>query len=257
MRCPAFSFYNLQYIVFYMLLWYNIWQCFCLERPEMNVKEDKKTSPDCRLEKIGANVTEEIIGMGDETGLGRPDLLLHTCCGPCSTVCVERLVKDYNITVFFYNPNITDPQEYEKRKKAQISFINAFNEDPAYDGRVDFMEGSYDPAEFFAEAKGLEDEAEGGPRCGRCFELRLAKAAETASMGNFDCFTTSLTVSPHKDYDVISSIGRKTGMQYGISYLDMNFKKRDGFKRSVELSKKYGLYRQNYCGCEFSKWEEE
>lgn len=190
-----------------------------------------------------------------ETSKGKPSVLLHSCCGPCSTTCIERLYRDYDVTVYFYNPNITDPGEYELRKKTQKELIEKFNEDLAFPGRVSFMEAPYDPERFFECARGFEEEPEGGARCARCFELRLRKTAETAKMLNFDCFTTTLTVSPHKDSATILGIGRRLGMIYGVSFLEENFKKRDGFKRSVELSKRFGLYRQDYCGCQFSQWD--
>lgn len=195
----------------------------------------------------------EIVFSDDrEVRTQRPQLLLHSCCGPCSTACIERLLGDYDITVYYYNPNIDDPDEYEKRKATQIEFLQKFNEEPGTAGRVSFMEAPYDPARFLEEVRGLEDEPEGGKRCSVCFALRLSKTAETASMLHYDLFGTTLTVSPHKDYDTISAIGKRLGALYKVSYLDANFKKKDGFKRSIELSKKYGLYRQNYCGCTFS-----
>lgn len=190
-----------------------------------------------------------------ETSLARPSVLLHACCAPCSTACVERLVPDFDVTLFFYNPNITDEEEYLKRRAAIHEFVEKVNADTAYKAKISLIEGEYDPHNFLAAVKGLEKEPEGGARCTVCFDLRLEATAERAKFMNFDYFATTLTVSPHKDYDTISAIGRRLAMQYDVSYLDMNFKKKDGFKRSVELSKKYDLYRQNFCGCEFSKWE--
>ena len=184
----------------------------------------------------------------------RPKLLLHSCCGPCSTAVVERLVDEFDVTLFFYNPCITDEEEYLKRRSAQMEFIELFNRENIGRYRIWFREGSYRPGEFFEAVKGLEEEPEGGARCRVCFRQRLEKTAETASLSGYDCFGTTLTVSPHKDYKQISAIGRKLSLVYGVSFLDRDFKKKDGFKRSVELSKKYGLYRQNYCGCEYSKW---
>ena len=192
---------------------------------------------------------------GDRTDLARPRLLLHSCCGPCSTACLERLYDRFDVTVFFYNPNITDVSEYELRKKTQKKVVRCFNEDLSYDGKISFLEGPYDPERYLAWVAGHEEDREGGPRCGLCFELRLEKTAQTAKMQGFDAFTTTLTVSPHKDSPTILSIGRKLGLQYGVEFLEENFKKKDGFKRSIELSKKYGLYRQDYCGCGFSQWE--
>ncbi len=183
----------------------------------------------------------------------KPGLLLHSCCGPCSTAVVERLAEEFEITVFFYNPCITDEEEYILRRENQKKFLKAFNEERAGKSRIRFLEGSYQPGAFRKMAEGLEGEPEGGRRCEKCFLQRLEKTAETAQMTGNDYFGTTLTVSPHKSYRKISEIGRSIALRYGLSFLDRDFKKKDGFKRSIELSKKYGLYRQNYCGCEFSK----
>lgn len=188
----------------------------------------------------------------------KPSLLLHSCCGPCSTAVIEQLAGEFNITVFYYNPCITDEAEYKRRKESQIKFIEAYNNerlDPtkATDRSViRFMEGPYNPGTFLALCKGFEQEPEGGTRCAICFRQRLEKTAETASMAGCDIFGTTLTVSPHKSYKAISEIGNELAIRYAISFLDRDFKKKDGFKRSIELSKQYGLYRQNYCGCVFS-----
>ena len=187
----------------------------------------------------------------------KPKLLLHSCCGPCSTAVVERLVDEFDVTVFFYNPCITEEDEYQRRRAAQMDFIEKFNRENAGKARLWFLEGSYRPAEFFAAVKGLENEPEGGARCRVCFRQRLEKTAEMASMSGFDYFTTTLTVSPHKDYKQISVLGRELAMRYALTFLDRDFKKKDGFRRSVELSRKYGLYRQDYCGCIYSKRSEE
>ena len=184
-------------------------------------------------------------------------ILLHSCCGPCSTACIERLISDYKITVFFYNPNITDREEYEKRKANQIKFIEAYNSEVDEEDQVVFIEGEYLPEDFFDAAKGLEDCPEGGERCTECFKLRLDRTARAAIVMGFPIFGTTLTVSPHKNYQLISAIGTELGEVYGLEFLDMDFKKKAGFQRSIELSKKYELYRQNYCGCEFSKWEDK
>ena len=224
----------------------------------MNQKKDStKSAPagTCILEKCAEEPQLFALTDDRQTKVQKPQILLHSCCGPCSTACIERLLSDYDITVYYYNPNIDDPVEYERRKATQMAFLQKFNEEPGSAGRVSFMEAPYDPERFLEEVKGLEEEPEGGRRCSVCFWLRLQKTAETASMLHYDLFGTTLTVSPHKDYATISAIGKRLGAQYGVSYLDANFKKKDGFKRSIELSKKYGLYRQNYCGCRFSKWE--
>lgn len=190
-----------------------------------------------------------------EPAMGKPALLLHSCCGPCSTACIERLLGDYAVTVFYYNPNIDDREEYERRRKTQMEFLSQWNEEHPAESQVGFLSAPYDPERFLEEVAGLEEEPEGGRRCAVCFRMRLEKTAETASLMHFDVFATTLTVSPHKDYDTISEIGRRLGLQYGVSYLDANFKKKDGYRRSIELSKAYRLYRQNFCGCRFSRWE--
>lgn len=185
--------------------------------------------------------------------VGKPSVLLHSCCGPCSTSVVERLFPDYDVTVLFYNPNITDENEYRLRRDSQIKFIKAFNETKALGEKVGFLEGEYFPGKFLAAARGLEEEPEGGERCKRCFDMRLDYTAAKAKMMGFDAFATTLTVSPHKNFDTISSLAAKISFLYGVAFLDMDFKKKAGFQRSIELSKKYGLYRQQYCGCLFSK----
>lgn len=185
----------------------------------------------------------------------KPRLLLHSCCGPCSTAVIERLLPDYDITVFFYNPNITDPNEYEKRLTSQLMVIDYFNKNLSPENKIDFIEGRYDPDEYFKLVSGYEEEKEGGRRCSLCFDMRLEETAIIAKEKGFDTFTTTLTVSPHKSYDIISQIGKSLSEKYKVDYLDGNFKKKDGFKRSIELSKEMNLYRQNYCGCQFSVWE--
>lgn len=185
--------------------------------------------------------------------IDKPKLLLHSCCGPCSTSVVERLVDEFDVTVFFYNPCITDEKEYRRRYEAQVSFIEQFNIENAGKTRVYLREGGYRPAEFFSAVEGFEKEPEGGARCHICFRQRLEKTAGTASLSGYDYFGTTLTVSPHKSYKIISETGRQLALRYGLTFLDRDFKKKDGFKRSIELSAKYGLYRQDYCGCEYSK----
>jgi predicted adenine nucleotide alpha hydrolase (AANH) superfamily ATPase len=195
-------------------------------------------------------VFDRIIGDGEKT-LAKPTLLLHSCCGPCSTAVVERLASDRRITIFFYNPNIAGRDEYERRKAAQLDFIEQYNRYRCASDRLDFIEGAYEPALFEEAVSGLEDEPEGGARCFVCFRLRLEKTAETAALVGFDSFATTLTVSPHKDYETITRIGAELGLRYRVAYISEDFKKRDGYRRSVELSKKYGLYRQSRCGCRF------
>ena len=183
--------------------------------------------------------------------MGKKKLLLHSCCGPCSTAVIERLLGDgeCGVSVFYYNPNITDPQEYAHRKSEQIRLLEELRRQGT---EVAFIDADYDPQNFFEAVKGLENEPEGGARCAVCFEMRLRRTAIYAAEHGFDCFDTTLTVSPYKNYDVISSIGRRISEETGIEYLSGNYKKKDGYRRSVELSKKYGLYRQHFCGCAFS-----
>lgn len=178
-------------------------------------------------------------------------LLLHSCCGPCSTAVIERLLQDggYDVSVFYCNPNITDPGEYLHRKSEQIRFLEELKKQGT---AVAFIDADYDPESFIEAVNGLEEEPEGGARCSVCFELRLHRAAQYAKEHGFDCFDTTLTVSPYKNYGVISSIGRRISEETGVEYLSGNYKKKDGYRRSVELSRKYGLYRQHFCGCAFS-----
>lgn len=216
--------------------------------------DEKTGKPICRLdEERYAYKKEYVTAYEPEKNLSKPSLLLHSCCGPCSTAVVERLVEDYEVTVFFYNPNITDGEEYERRRKAQKSFVRQFNEDPAYPFKVGYREGPYNRERFYEVAVNLENQPEGCRRCENCFWLRLEETAQAASMHGYDLFTTTLTVSPHKDYNVIKTIGGKLSAMYNVGFLEMDFKKKAGFQRSIQLSKKYNLYRQNYCGCEYSK----
>ena len=185
--------------------------------------------------------------------LQRPALLLHSCCGPCSTAVIERLADEFEITVFYYNPCITDEEEHLLRRENQKKFLQEFNEERIEKNRIRFLEGAYHPGAFLKLVKGHEQDPEGGERCSLCFAQRLEKTAETAQMTGCDYFGTTLTVSPHKNYRRISEIGQSIALRYGLTFLDRDFKKKDGFKRSIELSRRYGLYRQDYCGCEFSK----
>ena len=192
---------------------------------------------------------------GKDVQTQKKTVLLHSCCGPCSTACIERLLPDYKVTIFFYNPNITDRDEYEKRKAAQIQFIDAYNEHLPEEDKVSFIEGEYLPEDFFEVCSGYSNEPEGGKRCEKCFWLRLERTAVAALKTGNELFGTTLTVSPHKNYPLISAIGCELATKYGLEFLDIDFKKKAGFQRSIELSKEYGLYRQNYCGCEYSKWD--
>lgn len=181
-------------------------------------------------------------------GERRPRLLLHSCCGPCSSYVLEYLSDYFDITLFFYNPNIQPAEEYEKRLSAQKQLL----ERAKYKNPVAFLAGEYEPQRFFEAVKGLENCREGGARCEKCFELRLSNAAEIAKKGGFDYFATTLTVSPHKNAVLINEIGGRYQ-----NYLPSDFKKREGYKRSIILSKEYELYRQGYCGCIFSKGEKD
>jgi predicted adenine nucleotide alpha hydrolase (AANH) superfamily ATPase len=202
-------------------------------------------------ETIGESGVLPFDGGGVKT-VEKPPLLLHSCCGPCSTAVVERLSPSYRLTVFFYNPNIYGEDEYDRRREAQLDFIRQYNGDRNAADRILFMEGPRDFDVFEAAARGLADAPEGGARCELCFRLRLEKTAETAVLNGFDAFATTLSVSPHKDYDAITRIGGELGLRYRIRYLAEDFKKQGGFQRSAELSKQYRLYRQNRCGCRFA-----
>lgn len=180
-----------------------------------------------------------------------PTLLLHSCCAPCSSYVLEYLAEDFKIFDFFYNPNITNEEEYELRKEEMKRFIRQFP--PAKE--VVFLDVPYDPEHYLEIVKGYEDCKEGGARCDICFALRLEESAKKAKELGCDYFTTTLTISPLKNADKINEIGRLIGQKHGVTYLPSDFKKKNGYKRSVELSSEYDLYRQQYCGCEFSKGE--
>ncbi len=175
----------------------------------------------------------------------KPKLLLHSCCGPCSSYVLMYLSKHFEITLFYYNPNIFPPEEYEKRLFNQKKVIEKT-------GYATLMPSEYDHGEFLAAAKGLEKEREGGKRCTECFKIRLQKTAKAATEGGFDYFATTLSVSPHKNAALLGKLGEEIGREYGVKHLPSDFKKREGYKRSIELSKELELYRQDYCGCEFS-----
>ena len=178
-----------------------------------------------------------------------PRLLLHSCCAPCSSYVIEYLSQYFEITVFYYNPNISMEEEYKKRVAEQQRFIKEF---PAKH-KVSFIEGDYDTSVFYNTVKGYEKCKEGGERCFLCYELRLRETARRAVAGEFDYFTTTLTISPLKKSVKLNEIGYNLGMEYGVGYLLSDFKKKEGYKRSRELSKEYDLYRQNYCGCIYSR----
>lgn len=178
-----------------------------------------------------------------------PTLFLHSCCAPCSSYCLEYLAEYFSITIFYYNPNITDMDEYRRRVEEQKKLIGGL----AVKYPVSFQEGPYEPERFFAIAKGYEKMEEGGERCFRCYALRLDEAAKMASLQKFDYFTTTLSISPHKNANILNEIGQEIGKNHNIKHLPSDFKKKNGYKRSIELSKEYDLYRQSYCGCVFSK----
>lgn len=184
----------------------------------------------------------------------RKKLLLHSCCAPCSSYCLEYLSQYFDVTVFYYNPNITEENEYQKRAAEQQRLIRAMNE--RQHTTISYAEGVYEPEEYLAMVRGLEQEPEGAGRCERCFRLRLTKTAEYASDNGFDYFTTTLTISPLKNAHLLNALGEEIGEKTGVAFLPSDFKKKEGYKRSIELSKEYDLYRQNYCGCIFSKREE-
>lgn len=181
-----------------------------------------------------------------------PKLLLHSCCAPCSSYVLEYLSQFFRVTVLYYNPNIWPKKEYEARVAEQERFIRELP--TKYP--VSFAAGEYRPEDFYERVKGLEHCPEGGERCGVCFEMRLREAAQKAVSEGFDFFTTTLSISPLKDAKRLNTIGGGLAAEYGIPYLYSDFKKKNGYHRSVELSAQYGLYRQDYCGCVFSKEEQ-
>ena len=181
-----------------------------------------------------------------------PRLLLHSCCAPCSSYVLEYLRQYFKITVFYYNPNISMEAEYQKRVTEQKRLIDAYNQlDSGYS--ISVIEGDYEPEIFYAAAKGLEQCPEGGERCFACYELRLRKTAELAQELEQDYFTTTLTISPLKNAAKLNEIGESLAQQYQMPWLPSDFKKKNGYKRSIELSAEYDLYRQNYCGCVYSQ----
>lgn len=180
-----------------------------------------------------------------------PTLLLHSCCAPCSSYCLEYLSEYFSITVFYYNPNIYPDEEYWMRAKEQQRFIRHF---PAKNP-IKFIEGQFDTERFYQMAKGLETCPEGGERCFKCYELRLRETAQLAKERKMDYFTTTLSISPLKNAGKLNEIGLNLEKEYGVKYLVSDFKKRNGYKRSAELSREYGMYRQDYCGCVFSMQE--
>lgn len=178
-----------------------------------------------------------------------PRLLIHGCCAPCSSYCLEYLSQYFSITLYFYNPNIYPESEYSLRSDEARRFISEMD----FKHPVEFIEGAFDPKEFYDAVKGYEKDPEGGERCFRCYRLRLESTAKLAKELGFDYFTTTLSISPLKRADKINEIGEEIAEIYQVKHLPSDFKKKNGYKRSTELSKEYGLYRQDYCGCVFSK----
>lgn len=197
-------------------------------------------------------VMEELIErycIGDNV----PKLLLHSCCGPCSSYCLQCLSEYFSVTVFYYNPNIYPLEEYALRVKEQERFIQEF----PVKHPVSFVEGAYDPARFYGTVRGMEELPEGQERCFACYELRLREAASYAREHAFDFFTTTLSISPMKNAKKLNAIGAALEEEYGVRYLFSDFKKKDGYKKSAEISREYGMYRQNYCGCVYSLRQRE
>ena len=197
-----------------------------------------------------------------------PTLLLQCCCAPCSSYCLEYLREYFHITVYYYNPNITQIAEYEKRKAEELRLIALYNnqvEEQNFDGmnstssahRIEVMECPYDPQNWLQAVHGLEECREGGRRCEVCFRVRLAQTAKTAAEHGFEYFSTTLTISPLKNAQLINEIGEEAARQYGVAFLPSDFKKKNGFLRSTQLSRRFGLYRQDYCGCVFSRKDTE
>ena len=182
-----------------------------------------------------------------------PSLLLHSCCAPCSSYVLEYLSKYFKITIFYYNPNIYPKEEYLKRVEEQKRLINEMK----FKNPVDMIEGTYNSDDFFEMCRGLENLKEGGERCFKCYKLRLEETLRIAEEGKFDYFTTTLTISPFKNAQKLNEIGQNLCETKKVKYLLSDFKKREGYKRSIELSKEYNLYRQDYCGCIFSKKQRE
>lgn len=199
-----------------------------------------KENYDKLLKEIINNIKEKNI---------TPNLLLHSCCGPCSSYVIEYLNEYFNITILYYNPNISPYEEYLKRKEEQIKLINSIETK----NKINIIDCDYDNDIYEEKIKGLEKEPEKGKRCTVCFDLRLDYTAKKAKTLNYNYFCTTLTVSPYKNSELINKIGKEKQEKYNINWLYSDFKKNNGYKRSIELSKKYNLYRQNYCGCVYSK----
>lgn len=218
----------------------------------MDMEQNQKRNYQKELEKL--------LQVNERSGKV-PRLYLHSCCAPCSSYVLEYLSTYFEITVFYYNPNISFAAEYEKRVEEQKKLIDMFNAEMEAGERRGFLisveEGQYEPERFYELARGLEQCPEGGDRCFRCFDLRLRETAVRAQAGEYDYFGTTLTISPLKNAQKLNEIGVHLAAEYGVEWLPSDFKKKNGYKRSVELSEQYGLYRQDYCGCVYSKAERE
>ncbi|TAH71173.1 MAG: epoxyqueuosine reductase QueH [Anaerolineaceae bacterium] len=190
-----------------------------------------------------------IKGIEDKSTAKLPKLLIHSCCAPCSSYVLEYLSEYFAITVYYYNPNIYPEDEYIRRAKEQEELINKM----LLKNNVLFIKGDYEPKKYYELIKGHEKDSEGGDRCFICYRMRLEEAARVAYEGGYEFFTTTLTISPHKNANKLNEIGEEVASIYGVLFLPSDFKKRNGYKRSIELSEEYGLYRQDYCGCIFSQ----
>ena len=195
---------------------------------------------------------EEQLARIEENG-ARPRLLLHSCCAPCSSYVLEYLDRWFDITAYYYNPNIAPREEFDRRSAELVRLVQAM----PHQGDMRVIVGDYVPELFYSACRGHEADPEGGERCRICFELRLAEAAKMAAREGCDCFTTSLTISPLKNADLLNAIGEAAGKAAGVAWLPSDFKKKNGYKRSCELSREYELYRQDYCGCVFSRMERD
>ena len=198
------------------------------------------------------NYYQEFLSITDKIDkINKPKLLLHVCCAPCSSHCLSVLEPFFDITVFYYNPNISPIEEYQRRLNEEKKYLSLVHPN------IKIVDAKYDNEKFEELSKGLEDLKEGGERCKKCYQMRLEKTGEYAKLNGFDYFTTTLTVSPYKHSATLNEIGDEVSRRGGVKYLFSDFKKEDGYKHSIELSKKYNLYRQDYCGCKFSKAQRE
>lgn len=216
-------------------------------------KTDYNKEFKCIIDRLNADYRASGI-----KGAPKKKLLLHACCAPCSSICMERVRDHFDTTVYFFNPNITIEDEYLYRLNELKRLIDIYNEMPGR-GHIDLLNGDYDPDVFFSIAKGYEDCPERGARCSLCYELRLKATADTAIANGYDYFATTLTLSPLKDAERLNGIGYRLSKESDgrLLWLPSDFKKEDGYKKSIELSKEYNLYRQNYCGCVYSRRSED